>query len=244
MISKTGRIFDFNALFAKIGRMLTLEAKLRDAEETRDTLKKNGLIPAVFYGRKEKSTSIAVNTVNFKKVFATAGESSIINLKTDKGELSAIIQDVEFDPVKDEPRHVDFYVVEQDKILEVEVPLVFTGISPAVRDLGGVLVKVLHVLPIEALPKDLPHEVEVDISILIEIGGQITAQDLKLPSGVELKTKAEEVVALVSEAMKEEEIEKPPEVIDMSAIEVEKRGKEEEVVTEAAPADEKKEAQK
>lgn len=207
--------------------MFELKTEIRDIKVNPKVLRGKGKLPAVFYGRKEKSTPIVLNQIDFKKVWKEAGESSIVTLKTGKGDLGAVIHEVQFDPVKDEPTHVDFYVVEQDKPIEVGVPLEFVGVSPAVKDLGGTLVKVLHELEIEALPKDLPHSLTVDISVLAEIGSQIAAKDIKLPAGVKLKTKESDVVALISEAMKEEEIEKPPEAIDMSAIEVEKRGKEE-----------------
>ncbi len=224
--------------------MFELKTEARDVKVNPKILREKGKLPAVFYGRKEKSTPVSLNPIDFKKVWKEAGESSIVTLKTDKGELGAIIHEVQFDPVKDEPVHVDFYIVEQDKLIEVEVPLEFIGVSPAVNDLGGVLVKVLHELEIEALPKDLPHSLTADISALAELNSHITAGDISLPSGVRLKTKESDIVALISEARKEEEIEKPPEAIDMSAIEVEKRGKEEIEGAEAesaVPATEEKE---
>ena len=93
--------------------------------------------------------------------------------------------------------------------------------------MGGTLVKVLHEVEIEAMAKDLPHNIEVDISTLVDFDSKIHAGEIKLPSGVTLKTDAEEVVALVAEA-KEEEVEAPSE-IDMSAIEVtDKKGKKDE----------------
>jgi large subunit ribosomal protein L25 len=87
------------------------------------------------------------------------------------------------------------------------------------------LVKVLHDIEIEATPKDLPHRVEIDISSLASFGSQVFARDIKLPSGVELLENADEVVASVYEP-KEEKIEEAP--VDLSAIEVEKKGKKEE----------------
>jgi large subunit ribosomal protein L25 len=107
------------------------------------------------------------------------------------------------------------------------VPLEFIGVSPAVKDLGGVLVKVLHEIEIEALPKDLPHSITVDISSLAQIDDHITAKDLSLAKGVTLVTKESDIVVLVS-AVREEKEEEVPAAIDMDAIEVEKRGKKEE----------------
>ena len=206
--------------------MLELEVEARKAGK-RGILKEAGKIPAVFYGRKEQSTPVAVSLKDFKKVFKEAGESTVVSLKGVGEEKEALIHDVDFEPITGEPRHADFYVIEKGRKVQVKVPLNFIGVSPAVKEMGGTLVKVLHEIEIEAMPKDLPHEIEVDISALLNFESKIDVQDIKLPSGVEILTKPDEVVALVSE-IKEEELEKPPEALDLSAIEVEKRGKEEE----------------
>lgn len=198
---------------------------------------KVGTIPAVFYGPKQASTSVTISAVEFSKIWRKAGESSIIILKTDTEEHEALIHEVDVHPVTGTPRHVDFYVIEKGKKLQLDVHLVYEGVSPAVKDLGGILVKVLHEVKIEALPKDLPHDIKVDISLLKEISSTITAKDLVLPKGVELVTPADEVVAAIDVA-KDEPVEEAPTTIDMSAIEVEKKGKEpkEGEEGEAAPA--------
>jgi large subunit ribosomal protein L25 len=122
------------------------------------------------------------------------------------------------------PRHADFYVIEKGAKVKVDVQLVFDGVSPAVKDLGGILVKVLREVEIEAGAKDLPHELRVDISTLVDLKSVIHAKDLALPTGVTLITKADEIVASIAEA--KEEVEEAPTAVDMSAIEVEKKGKE------------------
>lgn len=184
-------------------------------------------IPAVFYGPKAESTPIWVNESEFTRVWKEAGESTVVTLSLDGEENDTLIHDVDREPVKGLIRHVDFYVLEKGKKVEISIPLEFIGVSEAVKTLGGNLVKVLHEIEIEAMPKDLPHAIEVDISALVDFDSQIHAGDIKLPSGVTLKTDAEEVVALVAEA--KEESEEAPAEIDMSAIEVtDKKGKKDE----------------
>ncbi len=184
-------------------------------------------IPAVFYGPKAESTPIWVNEVDFLKVWKEAGESTVVTLSLDGETHDTLIHDVNREPVKGDIRHVDFYVLEKGKKVEISIPLEFIGVSEAVKTLGGNLVKVLHEVEIEAMPKDLPHAIEVDISALVDFDSQIHAGDLKLPAGVVLKTDAEEVVALVAEAKEEEEV--APAEIDMSSIEVtDKKGKKDE----------------
>ena len=180
-------------------------------------------MPAVFYGKKEKSTPVIISKAEFKKVWREAGESSVIDLVGKNIEAEALIYDVDLDPVTDEPRHADFYVFEKGKKIEISVPLEFIGVAPAVKDMGGTLVKVMHEIEIEALPKDLPHNISVDISSLVNFDSQILAKDVKLPQGVALVTKSEEVIASVYETKEEVEETAP---IDLASIEVQKKGKE------------------
>lgn len=215
--------------------MTKLKVEMRDKSVKLDLLRKEGRLPAVFYGKKEASTPISVSKIDFLKAWKEAGESTVINLETPNGVVESLIHDVDFDPVTGNPRHADFYVFEKGHKVKIDIQLEFVGVSPAVKDLGGVLVKVMHEVKVEAMPKDLPHNIEVDISSLISFDSQILAKDLNLPNGVELIENGEEVVALVSAPREEKEEESKP--IDLSAIEVEKKGKEE---TEEAPAEESK----
>lgn len=204
--------------------MLSLKIEKRDLKLTPDKVRATGSMPAVYYGPKETSTPISVNMKEFGKVWKKAGESSVIILKDDAGsEHEALIHEVDIHPLSGEPRHADFYVIEKGKKVEVSVQLVFSGISPAVKDKAGILVKVHREIEIEAAPRDLPHDITVDISKLVELTDVIKAKDLDIPKGVELKINPEEVVASI--AVAKEEVEEAPVAIDMTAIEVEKKGK-------------------
>jgi large subunit ribosomal protein L25 len=215
--------------------MVTLQVRKRDSKEKRYKLNEMGEIPAVFYGPKEAAQSISISRRDFDKVFHSAGESTVITLTGDLGEHDAMIHQIDRDPVTGVSRHVDFYVVEKGKKIQVHVGIEFDGLAPAVKDMGGILVKVLHEIEVEAMPKDLPHEVHADISTLVDFDAHITAADIKLPAGVTLVTKPEEIVALV--AAPKEEVEEV--AVDISAIEVEKKGKDAKE-GEEAPAEEAK----
>jgi len=217
--------------------MLTLKAEIRDTKTKPETVRKAGKIPAVFYGKKEASTVISVPKVDFLKVWKEAGESSVVTLDTADGPKESLIHAVDLDPITGVPRHADFYVFEKGHKVTVELPIEFSGISPAVKDLGGMLVKVLHEVKVEAMPKDLPHNINIEISALVNFGDQILAKDIVLPRGVVLKENPEEVVALVSAPREEKEEEVAP--IDLTQIEVEKKGKEE--TTETNESEVKKE---
>lgn len=204
---------------------LSLKAQTRTIfNKALESVRKKGNLPAVLYGPKEDNQVLTVDLVSFQKVFNEAGESSVITLETESGKKDVLVKNVDYHPVTGEPIHVDFYAIEKGKAVEVSVPLNFIGEAPAVKNLGGTLVKVIHELDIEAMPKDLPHEVEVDISTLVDFDSKILAQDIKLPPGVICTLDKEEVIALVNP----EEDNQEEEQVDISAIEVEKKGKKEE----------------
>ena len=193
---------------------------------------KEGFIPAVFYGSKTKSTPVFINAIDFDKVLATAGESTTISLVTAEGNETALIQDVYRDPVKNHPRHVDFYILEKGQKVHVKVPVTFVGESNAVKA-GGVLVKVLHEFSVEAESANLPHDIAVDVSALENKDSVIHVRDIILPKGVTLYHMSEdEVIASIAEAKEMEEA--PVVAPDLSAIEVEKKGKKEEEEVPAA----------
>jgi large subunit ribosomal protein L25 len=215
--------------------MFKLKVEKRDLKEGMDGLRASGKMPAVFYGPKEAATPIKLTIVDFKKALKTAGESTVVSLEGAGIEVDVLIHAFDLDPVTDIPIHADFYALEKGKKIAVDVPIEFVGTSPAVKDLGAVLVKVAHEIKIEALPKDLPHKLEIDISGLVDFNSTLTAKDIKLPEGVVLKVKPEEVIASVYEP-KEEVVETAP--VDLSTIEVEKKGKEaKEAVGEAGGAE-------
>ena len=222
--------------------MLTLNIQKRDPAAAAEKARAAGLLPAVFYGPKEASTPISVAHKDFKSIWAQAGESSVVILKDGATEHEALIHEVDIHPLTGEPRHADFYVVEKGKKVRVHVPLVFTGVSPAVKDLAGILVKVMREIEVEAAPRDLPRELTVDISALVALDSVIHAKDIKVSPAVSIITDPDEVVASITVA-REEPVEAPT-AIDMSAIEVETKGKKPEEGADAAPAADAKKADK
>ena len=206
--------------------MFAIKAKKRDADVKLDGLRKGGETPAVFYGVSKDTTSISVPTIEFKKVWRDAGESSAIKVEMLDGNIDVLIHEVQVDPVTGEPIHVDFLVIDMKKKIRVSVLLEFEGVSNAVKSGVGNLVKVLHEVEIEALPSDLPHNLIVDISKLQTLDDQVFVSDIKLPKGVVVINEPTDiVVSVVAQVEEKEEVAAP---VDLSAIEVEKKGKKEE----------------
>ncbi len=192
----------------------------------------NGSIKAVVYGPSYPSTSIVINQKDFVKLYKEAGESSVVTLKGLKSPQDVLIHDVQTNVRNGDILHVDFYAVQKGKKIRVNVPLVFIGISEAVKNHGADLIKNIFEVEVEAEAKDLPHEIEIDLSVLKEIDDHITVSDIKVPAGVKVTDNEDDVIVTVSKH--EEEKEESPTEIDMSSIEVsvEKGKKEEEQSTE------------
>lgn len=190
-----------------------------------------GQVPAVLYGPKEATQSITMSRSEFEKVLKEAGESTVVTLTGLDDDKDVLIHDVAYDAVTGAPLHVDFYSIEKGKKVTVNVPLEFIGEAPVLK-LGGVLTKVLHELEIEAMPKDLPHEITIDVSSITDFDSSITVADITIPQGVTVLNDPEEMIVVAAEA--EEESEEPVAAVDMDAIAVEEKGKKEEDTEEAA----------
>ncbi len=202
---------------------LELKAQIREnVGKKLESLRKQGIIPAVVYGSGHKPVSVQVNCEEFRKVFEKTGESTLIKLKlispTGEEVKNVLVHDISKNPITGDFIHIDFYQVRMDKAIKAEVPLVFEGEAPAVKVLEGVLVKSINHIEVEALPKDLPHEIKVDISVLDSFDKHIRVKDLILPPGVKINLEPEETIVSVMPPRTEEEIkateEKPAEAIE------------------------------
>ena len=179
--------------------MTKLEARKREtsAKDFTEVL-------AVVYGNKKDPVSLVLNYTDFEKVYKEAGTSSVITLSVEGDEKDVIIKDIQIDPRKDRIHHVDFYEVTKGEEMEATVSLNFTGEAPAEK-LGMVLNTAKTEVEIKAMPKDLPSEIDVDLSVLVDGDSVIRLKDLNLPADVKLVGDEEEVVVSVVEAKADEE---------------------------------------
>ena len=204
---------------------IEIKAEKRTKLGKLNSLRDEGFLPAVFYGHKKESTPIQIKKNDFIKAWKEAGESTVISLNIENSSIDALIHSVDIDPIKNIPLHADFYVFEKGHKVEVSIPLSFDGVAPAVKDFGGILIKSLHEIKVEAEPSKLPHEIKVDLSKLVSLDSQILAKDIELGNGVKLMENEDEVVASIAVAKEVVEETAPA---DLSSIEVEKKGKKEE----------------
>ncbi len=166
-------------------------------------LRREGLVPGVVYGPVLNETvSVSVNRRDFEKFFAKNGHSTVVSLTWEGGNQPVLIREVQIDPVTRAPLHIDFFAPNMRQKLRQSVPLVMHNPN---EDAAGVLQTVLTEVEVEALPADLPHQIDVDIHNLIEVGDTVRVADLTVEGNVEFITDSEELIAsIVAEAVEEE----------------------------------------
>ena len=168
-------------------------------------VREKGLIPAELYGHGIKNEHVAVTLKDFIKIFKKAGESTLIDLVIGATKHPVLIHDVSFHPVTDEIIHADFYQVRLDEKIRLKVPVVLVGEAPAVKEKGGIVVKSLAEVEVEALPADLPHEFAVDLKKFTEIGSSVKVGELVVPKNVRVLTDGSFVIATIAARMTEEQ---------------------------------------
>jgi len=161
-------------------------------------LRNEGLVPAVIHDHGKPSIHVMGEYGPIAKVFASAGKHHPVELTIGSKKNTVIIKDVHFDPVKHLVQHVVFQAIRQDETVETEVPVSFIGEVPAEKA-GLLVITHLSHVDAEALPKDLPDKIELNMESLVEIGDKLTVADLTIPTGVTILTEPETLIVSVEE---------------------------------------------
>ena len=232
---------------------IKIKAQTRDKKESPQKIRKNKQIPAILYGKEVKPQNLKIGYLDFDKIYREAGESTIIEIDLDGEVKNTLIKDIQFDPTTDKVIHIDFYQIKMDEEITANVELKFTGVSNAVKEEEGVLVKSIDEIEVECLPANLPKEIIVDITPLETFEDVIKIKDLPISEEVKISVDPEEVVATVTPPRSEEELEAlegevEEKVEDVEGVEKEEpaegeEGEEKETgeKKEEAPKEEKKE---
>lgn len=184
---------------------LVLEAQTRQLTDKAKHIRLKGLVPAVYYGRGQKNHHLSLNYQQFRKVFASAGENTIIELSVEGKKIPVLVYNIQTDPVSDAISHVDFIHVDMEKEVTTSVKVTFVGIAPAVKNLGGILDVHKHEIKIKCLPKDLIHNIEVDLAPIVDFHTSIHVKDLKVPSTIKILDNPEDTVVTATHIKIEEE---------------------------------------
>ena len=160
---------------------LTLDAREAHGKANK-RLRRDGLVPGVVYGKGQDSTPVQVDAKVFETLYRAAGRTSVVkfHLPGASRATSGMIKSVQRNPLTGRALHVDYFLVNLKQEMEVDIPLVFTGEAPAVAETGGTLLHNLSSVHVKALPNDMPHEIEVNVSTLVSLDVAIHVSDLSL----------------------------------------------------------------
>ncbi|MDP4007980.1 MAG: 50S ribosomal protein L25 [Candidatus Peregrinibacteria bacterium] len=185
---------------------IVLEAKVRDKSQKLNHLRKADRLPVTYYGNGVKNLDFDLDYQDFRRAFKAGGQNTVMDLTVDGKPLKVLVHDMQFDPVSDRFIHVDFISVDMNKEVSTSIPLVFVGTSPAVREMGGTLMDSLSEVNVKCLARDLIHEIEVDLSLLVDFHSVVHVSDLKVPSTVEITDDPELAIATVTAPKSEDEL--------------------------------------
>lgn len=184
---------------------LTLDPRAMLGKKVKQ-LRKTGVIPVHLYGPEMDSRALQCTQRDVLRALSRTGGTTpiAVTINGESGEFLTFAREVQWDPVRGDILHVDFMAVRATERMTAQVPINLVGESPGAREVGGSIIQQLRELTVEALPLEVPSEVEVNLDSLTDPAGVIRAGDIPLPANVILLTEAEEVVARI-EALRAEE---------------------------------------
>lgn len=187
-----------------------LAVEPREKAVSAKSLRREGMIPAEYYGHGKDNVSLQVEYQSFRKLYRKAGENTVIELHVgdDKKTINVLVHKIDLHPVTDEIVHIDFIHVNMNEEVHTNIPFEFVGTAPAVKDLGGMFSAHYNDVEVKCLPKDLVHSIEVDISSLVDFNTAIHFSDIKLPDGYTMMNDPEVTVATCV-APRVEEVDEP-----------------------------------
>lgn len=182
-----------------------LAVQPRDMSQRAAVIRRERTIPAVVYGHGIENLHIKMDYQTFRRLFEQATYSTIITLNVEGGEsLPVLVHQVQYHPVSDEIVHVDFYKVNMNEKVSTHISLEFVGESDAIKQ-GALLNTTKHEVEVSCLPADLVHHIEVDISVLKEVGDTIRVGDVTAPQGIEILDNEEDPIVSAIEPKVAEE---------------------------------------
>lgn len=167
-------------------------------------LRKDGILPANIYGKDIQSLSVQVPLKDFEAVYKETGETGLVDLQIDGATRPVLIHNAQLNHRTHQVLHADFFQVNLKEKVKTMVPVVVTGEPKAVSEKLGILLQQISEVEVEALPADLPENIEVAVENLAAVGDQITVDDLKAPTGVEVLTDPNQVVVKIDELVSKE----------------------------------------
>jgi large subunit ribosomal protein L25 len=192
-----------------------LDAKKREVIGKQvKALRREGKLPAVIYGQEIEPMAITLETKQVIQVLKKVGANTLISIKLGKDEFLTLVREIQREVIKRDLLHMDFQAVSLDETITTTVPVVMTGVAPAIEDFEALLILSIDELQIEAKAKDLPDTISVDVSGLKEIGDHVMVKDLVVSGDVTILDDPDGVVVVATIATLMEELE---EIVDEGA---------------------------
>jgi large subunit ribosomal protein L25 len=197
-------------------------------------LRRAGKLPGVLYGRNMEPIPLTMDAREAGHILGHLASSAIVTLELDGKRHLTLIREKQRNFILGNLIHIDFQAVSEKEKLRVEVGIQIVGESPAVKQMDGVMVMGREELEVECFPQDLPEQITVDISGLVNIGDSIRVRDIVLPPNVQVLVDAGEMIVLVTAPAAEEVVveEEVAEAVPVEPEVIERGKKEEEVVEE------------
>lgn len=194
----------------------TINAELRDVTKTKaiHSLRKNGYIPGVIYGKGRENINLTLSAKEFTKQYKLGYISAhLVELNISGKKEYVVVRDIQWHVVKDTVQHVDFQFVDKNSEIKIDIPLSFINESkaPGIK-LGGVLNVLCRFITIKCSPYKIPQIIEVDLSGKM-IGQSIHVNDIKLPEGIKLAAHEEENFTIVTISSADSDVEEPKEEV-------------------------------
>ena len=206
------KLLNFDWFHGNIKNMEKIALKAQIKDKKASEIRKQGFIPSVLYGPSLKENlALMFEKGNLGDIKKAYDENLIINLKVGDKNYPSLIYDIQKDYLTGEIIHVDFYKFDETKKVNISLPIEVIGKSP-LQELGGIINKNIERLEVECSPLNIPADIKVDISTIVEFGDNIYLKDIELPEGVEPKIELETPLVTIL-APKEEKIEEQPEEI-------------------------------
>lgn len=166
-------------------------------------LRREGQVPGIVYGPViDETVPVSVDRKSFERFYQTNGHATLFTLEWDGGKETVFIRDVQQNPIKRQSIHVDFFAPNLRKVLRTMVPIAFHNPNP---DAIGILTHLRNEVEVEGLPRDIPHQLDLDLSGLLNVGDALRVSDLTLPRGITATLDEEEtLVTLAAETVEPE----------------------------------------
>jgi large subunit ribosomal protein L25 len=156
-----------------------------------------GKLAAVVYGHNATPTPLVLDRLEFQKVFVKSGRTHLVDLVVDGKTEKVLVREIQTHPRRLGPIHVDFYQVNLEEKITVEVPVHLVGESAAVKRGDADVLQPIHMLRVECLPSVIPEAFEVDMTPLEEIESEFRVADLTVPKGVTVLIDPEELIVKI-----------------------------------------------